>query len=151
MFICRYDQVAGLHCRRLHSSVPDEWRFSVISRVPVTASLAWPNARLRDRVKGRNNRWQHRLIENTQLAPSEQTLTPECGWKGGDKSGSSACKQSRSDRQGDEFVPNYTKRIDNDRPSHGRPMRSSRCHWFVFRGGLSAPFPYAPGRPTRGK
>jgi hypothetical protein len=56
MFICRYEQVAGLHCRRLHSSVPEVWRFSVISRVPVTASLAWPNTRLRDRMKSRNNR-----------------------------------------------------------------------------------------------
>jgi hypothetical protein len=25
------------------------------------------------------------------------------------KAGSSACKESRSDREGDEFVPNYTK------------------------------------------
>src|ERR1700722_6485550 len=109
MFICRYDQGVGPHCRRLHSSVPDVWRFSVISRVPVTASLAWPNTPSARWSEGRNNRWQHRLIENTQLAPSEQTLTPECGWKGGDKSGSSACNKSRSDRQGDEFVPNYTK------------------------------------------
>jgi len=30
-------------------------------------------------------------------------LTSECGWKGGDKS--SACKESRSDQEGDELVP----------------------------------------------
>src|ERR1700732_4384066 len=61
MCICRYDQVSGLHCRRLHSSVPDVWRFSVISRVPVTASLAWPNTPSARSSEGRNNRWQHRL------------------------------------------------------------------------------------------
>src|ERR1700678_3246991 len=109
MYICRYDQVAGLHCRQLHSSVPDAWRFSVISRVPVTASLAWPSARLRDRVKGRNNRWQHRLIENTQLAPSEQTLTPECGWKGGDKAATRRASNRVQTGKEMNFVPKYTK------------------------------------------
>jgi hypothetical protein len=107
--MCRYDQVVGLHCRRLHSSVSDVWRFSVISRVPVTASLAWPNTPSVRSSEGRNNRWQHRLNREhptcTERANAHTRVRIE-GWR---QKRSSACKQSRSDRQGDEFCPNYTK------------------------------------------
>jgi hypothetical protein len=38
----RYGQAIVPHCRQWHSS--DIGRFNVISRVPVTAPLPWPNA-----------------------------------------------------------------------------------------------------------
>jgi hypothetical protein len=37
----------------------------------------------------------------------------------GDRS-CSACKESRSDQAGDELVPTIEKRVDTDRPSHGK-------------------------------
>ena len=42
-YVPLYDQVAKPHCRQSHSSSSDLRRFTVIRRVPVTASLAWPN------------------------------------------------------------------------------------------------------------
>src|SRR5271170_4365092 len=123
MFICHYDQVAGLHCRRLHSSVPDVWRFSVISRVPVTGH--WPGAtlRLRDRVKGRNNRWQHRLKREhptcTERANAHTRVRME-GWRQKRQLGVQAIAFRPAKEM--NLSPTTQKRIDNDRPSHGRPI-----------------------------
>src|ERR1700727_724540 len=89
--MCRYDQVVGLHCRRLHSSVPDVWRFSVTSRVPVTASLAWPNtpsARSSERSQYQVAAPSESRTPNLHRA--SKRLTPECGWKGGDRTLGSA-------------------------------------------------------------
>ena len=77
-------------------------------------------------MKGRNNRWQHRLNRErptcTERANAHNRVRME-GWRQKRQLG---VKESRSDREGGEFVPNYTKRVDTDRPSHGRPMRSLR-------------------------
>jgi len=104
----------GRHCQRWQvQSRPME--VNVISRVPVTASLPWPDS-LRDRGRGRHNRWRHRLNREHPLTPSDETLTSECGWKGDDRR-SSACQKSCSHRK--EMNLFLQKTIDTDRPSHG--------------------------------
>ena len=67
----------------------------------MTALIAWPTFHLSETTGAR--RWQHRLNENAQHAPSERIAPRECEWKHGD-SGHSA---------GEENVPNKKEtRID---------------------------------------
>jgi len=55
----------------------------------VTALIAWPNFILRDEERSPNS-WQHPAETRTpNLHRAKQSLTEECGWKGGDR-GSSA-------------------------------------------------------------
>jgi hypothetical protein len=50
--------------------------------------------------------------ENAQLAPSEQSLTKECGSKDGDRGGSAQSKPTNQNQGGENH-------LDAHRPSHG--------------------------------
>jgi hypothetical protein len=59
-------------------------------RVPVTASMAWPNFPSTKMEERSTNRWQHRLKrEHPTCTERNKIAQRECGWKGGD-SGDSA-------------------------------------------------------------
>jgi len=51
-------------------------------------------------------------MKDAQLAPSEDSLTKECGWKDGDRGGPAPTKQTSDKKK--------KNRLDTNRPSHGR-------------------------------
>jgi hypothetical protein len=54
-------------------------------RDQVTATNSWPNFPSSEGNKGRLSGSSTYWIEYTQLAPSDNRSTKECGWKGGDR------------------------------------------------------------------
>src|SRR5665213_3172944 len=55
-------------------------------------------------------------MKDAQLAPSEQSLTKECGWKDGDRGGPAQTKKTSDKKR----IRKRKNRLDTYRPSHGR-------------------------------
>src|ERR1700722_14767811 len=55
-------------------------------------------------------------MKDAQLAPSENSLTKECGWKDGDTGGPAPTKKP--------LIRKRKNRLDTNRPSHGRIWRT---------------------------
>ena len=74
-------------------------------------------------MKGRSNRWQHRLNREHPTCTERWKAHSECGWKGGDKMRLGVQNRVTSARRW--TCPHHRKkRVDTDRPSHGRAMHS---------------------------
>jgi hypothetical protein len=56
-------------------------------------------------------------MKDAQLAPSEDSLTKECGWKDGDRGGPAQTKKP--------LIRKRKNRLDTYRPSHGRTWLGS--------------------------
>ena len=101
----RYGQAIGPHCRQWHSS--DIGRFNILCRVPVTAPLPWPNALCKIEGKVALTSGSTGLNREHPTCTELQTLTLECGWKGGNRS--SSAFQIVFSSGGEELVPHHRK------------------------------------------
>ena len=120
--MCHYGQAFGPLCRQSHSSVQIYGGF--VSHKPSSGDcvIALAQRPLRDRGEGRTNRWQHRLNREhptcTERRNAHTRVRME-GWRHKQLGIPKSC----SHRKKMNTFPQQ-KRIDTDRPSHGRAMHS---------------------------